>query len=75
VLMDVVMPNKGGVVAAREIRQINATVPIIFQTGYGEQTQLQAAASISNSDSLQKPVQVPVLMKLILSKIDGCNEL
>ena len=71
VLMDVVMPNKGGVVAAREIRDMNATVPIVFQTGYGEQTQLQAAASISHSDSLQKPVQIPILMKLILNKIDG----
>ncbi len=71
VLMDVVMPNKGGVVAAREIRDMNETVPIVFQTGYGEQTQLQAAASIANSDSLQKPVQIPTLMKLILHKIDG----
>jgi len=75
VLMDVVMPNKGGVVAAREIRAINAFVPIIFQTGYGEQTQLQAAASISNSDSLQKPVRMAVLMKSIMRKIGGSNEL
>ncbi|MDQ6997523.1 MAG: PAS domain S-box protein [Mariprofundus sp.] len=65
VLMDVVMPNKGGVMAAKEIRAMNANVPIIFQTGYGEQTQLDAAASINNSDSLHKPVQIPKLLMKI----------
>jgi len=79
VLMDVVMPNKGGVVAARDIREISDDVPIIFQTGYGEQTQLDAAAAIGNSESLQKPVQIPQLMKMIVAKIqskeEGGNEL
>ena len=71
VLMDVVMPNKGGVTAAREIREIDATVPIIFQTGYGETTQLEAAAAIPHSESIQKPVQISELMKLIMDKIKG----
>jgi len=69
VLMDVVMPNKGGVAAAQEIRALGAEVPIIFQTGYGEQTQLDAAAAITNSESLQKPVQIHELLKMIMSKV------
>ena len=69
VLMDVVMPNKGGVLAANEIRDIDANVPIIFQTGYGEQTQLDAVASVANSDSLHKPVLVPVLLKKMVEMI------
>jgi len=69
VLMDVVMPNKGGVVAAQEIRAIDADVPIIFQTGYGEQTQLDAANTISNSASLQKPVHIPDMLKMIMMQI------
>ncbi|GAV20944.1 hypothetical protein MMIC_P1922 [Mariprofundus micogutta] len=69
VLMDVVMPHKGGVIAAKEIRELDAEVPIIFQTGYGERAQLEAAASISNSDSLQKPVLVPELLKKIMELI------
>ena len=69
VLMDVVMPNKGGVVAAQEIRALDAEVPIVFQTGYGEQTQLDAAGSIANSESLQKPVQIHELLSMIMSKI------
>ncbi|GAV20343.1 blue-light-activated protein [Mariprofundus micogutta] len=71
ILMDVVMPVKGGVVAAGEIREIDANIPIIFQTGYGEQTQLEAAASINNSASLQKPVLIPQLMQLILEQVEG----
>jgi len=69
VLMDVVMPNKGGVAAAQEIRALDAEVPIVFQTGYGEQTQLDAAGSIANSESLQKPVQIHELLSMIMSKI------
>ncbi len=67
VVMDVVMPSKGGVIAAKEIREMNADVPIIFQTGYGEQTQLDAAGSIANSDALQKPVHIPEMLDMIMS--------
>jgi len=71
VLMDVVMPNKGGVMAAQEIRQMDAHVPIIFQTGYGEQTQLDAAASITHSAALQKPVLIPELLRTMMAHIQG----
>jgi len=69
VLMDVVMPVMGGVIAARKIRELSSDVPIIFQTGYGEKTQLDAAAAIARSYSLQKPVQIPELMKMIVERI------
>ena len=69
VLMDVVMPNMGGVAAAQAIRALDADVPILFQTGYGEQTQLNAAGAISNSESLQKPVQIHELLSMIMAKI------
>jgi len=71
VLMDVVMPNKGGVAAAAEIRAMDADVPIIFQTGYGEETQMEAARSITHSESLQKPVKIDDLLNLIRNRL-GC---
>jgi len=73
VLMDVVMPNKGGVAAAQEIRQMDAHVPIIFQTGYGEQTQLDAADSITHSAALQKPVLIPEMLRTIMAHIQGSH--
>jgi len=68
VLMDVVMPKMGGVAAAQQIRSLDAAVPIIFQTGYGEQTQLDAAEAIANSEALQKPVAMPELLAMIIEK-------
>ncbi|WP_018293697.1 PAS domain S-box protein [Mariprofundus ferrooxydans] len=72
VLTDVVMPNMGGVAAAREIREMDADVPIVFQTGYGEDTQLEAATAITNSESLQKPVRLDELLRLIAQRTGCC---
>ncbi len=71
IVMDVVMPNMGGVAAAVEIRQRNADVPILFQTGYGEQAQIQAAGAIDNAQSLKKPVMIPELFRAIDAAIKG----
>jgi len=65
VLMDVVMPNMGGVAAAQAIRGMDRQLPIIFLTGYGEEAQLQAAATIVHSASLGKPVAMPDLIGMI----------
>jgi len=71
IIMDVVMPIMGGVAAAKEIRNINSTIPIVFQTGYGEQTELDAAASIENCDTLRKPLQVHALLAKIEEKLEA----
>ena len=75
IIMDVVMPIMGGVAAAKKIRNIDATIPIIFQTGYGEQTQLHAAASIENCDTLKKPLQVHELLTKIQEKLKSSKNL
>ena len=75
IIMDVVMPIKGGVSAAKEIRGINATIPIIFQTGYGEQTELNAAASIEHCATLRKPLQVHELLTKIQEKLEESGDL
>jgi len=75
IIMDVVMPIMGGVAAAKKIRNINNTIPIIFQTGYGEQTELDAAASIENCDTLRKPLQVHELLTKIEEKLETSGNL
>jgi len=70
IIMDVVMPIMGGVAAAKKIRNINNAIPIIFQTGYGEQTELDAADSIENCDTLRKPLQVHALLSKIEEKLE-----
>ncbi len=75
IIMDVVMPVMGGVAAAKRIRNINAAIPIIFQTGYGEQTELNAAASIEHCGTLRKPLQVHELLTKIQEKLAPSNNL
>jgi len=75
IIMDVVMPIMGGVAAAKKIRAINSSIPIIFQTGYGEQTELDAAASIEGCDTLRKPLQVHALLEKIKEKLELSDKL
>ncbi|MDQ6969826.1 MAG: ATP-binding protein [Mariprofundus sp.] len=65
VVMDVIMPKKGGLLAAKEIRQYSTDVPIIFQTSYGEQALQSVSDNIPFSTSLQKPVHMPDLLQVI----------
>ena len=48
---------------------MGADVPIIFQTGYGEQTQLDAARAIAHSESLQKPVEIADLLQAVAERL------
>jgi len=65
ILMDIVMPNMGGVAAAQEIRAMDQEIPIVFLTGYGEETQLHAASTIQHSSGLSKPIAMSDLIKTI----------
>lgn len=65
VVMDVIMPKKGGLLAAKEMRQYSPDVPIIFQTSYGEQALQSVSGNIPFSTSLQKPVHMPDLLQVI----------
>jgi len=73
VLMDVVMPKKGGVMAAREIRELTPNMPIIFQTGYGEKTEVAAASAVEGSQAMQKPLHVHKLLKTISTLLECSN--
>jgi len=75
IIMDIVMPLMGGVAAAKEIRHINQTIPIIFQTSYGEQTELDAAAAIKYGDILRKPLNVHALLSKIKEKLESSANL
>jgi len=47
ILIDVVMPVMGGVSAAQEIRRSNATVPVVFMTGYDLNSSLVTGIDIT----------------------------
>ncbi len=65
IITDVVMPEMGGADMFREIRRINATVPVIFMTGY-DQGHINLRGDEKNHTMvLLKPVQIQELSQAI----------
>ncbi|PTQ89319.1 ATP-binding SpoIIE family protein phosphatase [Agitococcus lubricus] len=68
-LLDVLMPNKNGIQAAREIRQIAGVdlVPIIFLTSLNEASDLAECLEAGGDDFLTKPYNPVVIKAKILA--------
>ena len=65
ILMDIKMPNLDGLDATRIIREISPTVPIIAQSAYAYEHDLQAAKQAGCSDFISKPIAQAKLKELI----------
>jgi len=62
VLMDIRMPNMDGMEALRQIKRMNATVPVIMMTAYGSIDSAVEALKSGAEDYLTKPLDVDELM-------------
>jgi len=69
-ILDVVMPNMGGIQLSREIRRMNPKIPVIFLTGYDSLHLPGGEKPIQNSTMLTKPVQFDDLNRLIRTLLD-----
>lgn len=72
ILMDVVMPNKSGFEACREIRADARTshIPVILVTTRGEEEAVEAGFSSGCNDYITKPVNAQELVLLVKSYLD-----
>ena len=61
-VLDVMLPNKDGFTIAGEIREINATVPIIFLTAKTQTNDLVKGFSIGGNDYIRKPFSMEELI-------------
>jgi two-component system sensor histidine kinase/response regulator len=71
VLMDISMPEMDGIAAIREIRKFNVDIPIIAQSAYNLNGELEQSLKAGGSDYIQKPIIADELirkMKKILHK-------
>jgi len=64
-ILDVVMPVKGGVAAAIEIRAIRPDLPVIFYTGYDEEADLGDVQGWNACTTVRKPANVEQLSRII----------
>ncbi len=61
-VLDVMLPNEDGFTLAGEIREINATVPIIFLTAKTQTDDLVKGFSIGGNDYIRKPFSMEELI-------------
>lgn len=64
-ILDVMMPELGGVAAAREIKDINESAKVMFVTGYDKDSSLETELPQDNSIILDKPISVEQLSRAI----------
>ena len=65
ILMDVIMPGMGGFRTAREIKSRQPDQPLIFMSGYEEDSFSPDLFPEDNSSFLSKPISGEVLLKEI----------
>jgi PAS domain S-box-containing protein len=70
-ITDLTMPHLTGVDLMQKIRAINADLPVIILTGYGDKASREHIAEYSRCELLQKPVSGEVLMRVMAELIRG----
>lgn len=68
IILDVMMPVLDGIAACREIRQ-NRSVPILFMSALGEETDYLRGYSAGADDYITKPFPLSVLLEKCLAAI------
>ena len=63
--MDIVMPEKTGIEALKEIKQYNPAAKVVMASTIGTQSNLTAAIKAGAFDFLQKPVQEEDIYKIL----------
>ncbi len=72
VVLDVIMPEMGGVKAARRMREVRPSLPIILMTGYDKSGEAQSACDEGVCDRvISKPVDSGELAVMLQSIIGG----
>jgi len=65
VFMDIQMPIMNGIDATKELKKINPQLPIVAQTAYSTQTDMQQAFKCGCDDFISKPVDPTIINKVL----------
>ncbi|HEX6559640.1 MAG TPA: response regulator, partial [Longimicrobiales bacterium] len=71
ILLDLRLPDGSGIEALPRIREIDATIPIIMITAYGEVETAVAAVRAGAHHFLEKPIQLSALLLLIEQALES----
>lgn len=65
VFMDIVMPDKDGISALSEIKEIDAKIEVVMASSAGTQAHLKKAIQLGAFDFIQKPVDENAVQNII----------
>ncbi|WP_205439661.1 response regulator [Peribacillus alkalitolerans] len=65
VFMDIVMPDKDGLEALEEIKEINASIKVVMASSAGTQGHLKKALELGAFDFIQKPVTLESIASIV----------
>ncbi|MGC8823199.1 MAG: response regulator [Bacteroidales bacterium] len=71
VLMDIRMPEMDGIEATREIRKFNPTIPIIAQTAFGDENDIQRIVAAGCNTHISKPINLKTFLSVIKKYINA----
>ncbi len=72
-VLDVMMPKKDGFTLAKEIREENETIPIIFLTAKSQTKDVVEGFSLGGNDYLKKPFSMEELIVRINNLVQNTN--
>lgn len=65
ILLDLTMPEVGGVDAFHAIREFNSHIPIVLSSGYNKEEDLAIASDISKPLFLKKPYRLDAIRSVL----------
>lgn len=69
VLLDLTMPGIGGEATFRELKQINANVPVVLMSGYAPDSTIESLTEHPPAAFLQKPFDLETLRATVESTL------
>lgn len=71
ILMDIRMPEMDGIEATREIRKFNPTIPIVAQTAFGDENDIQRIVAAGCNAHISKPINLKTFLSIIKKYINA----
>lgn len=66
ILLDIKMPEMTGIEALKEIRKMNTEIPIIMQSAYVFDSDMESARQAGASDFITKPINLKILKETLM---------
>jgi CheY-like chemotaxis protein len=71
VVLDLTMPELSGEETLRQMRAVDAEVPIVITSGYDEQQATERVGRLGSSGFLQKPFRLAALRRVLSAAIEA----